>query len=153
MSFRCLRDFNIALLGKQAWRLSCYPDKLVSRIFKARYYPTSTFLTATLGSNPSYIWRSVMKAQSLIKNGISCRIGDGREVDILNTHWLPSISDPYVHTVNEALNNQKVFSLLKTGERAWDEDLVCDQFNSKDAEIILSIRLGTQDNDAWYWRR
>lgn len=61
MGFRSIRDFNIALLGKQAWRLMVHPEKLVSRIFKARYYPSDSFLTAKLGSNPSYIWRSVLK--------------------------------------------------------------------------------------------
>lgn len=38
MGFRCLRDFNVAFLGNQAWRLLSQPDKLVSRIFKARYF-------------------------------------------------------------------------------------------------------------------
>ncbi|XP_074323102.1 putative mitochondrial protein AtMg00310 [Apium graveolens] len=40
MGFRNLREFNVALLGNQACRLISYPDKLVSRILKARYYPT-----------------------------------------------------------------------------------------------------------------
>lgn len=31
MGFRCLRDFNIALLGNQAWRLVTHPNKLVIR--------------------------------------------------------------------------------------------------------------------------
>lgn len=44
IGFRNLRDFNIALLGSQVWRLVTYPDKLVSRIFKARYYPSGTIL-------------------------------------------------------------------------------------------------------------
>lgn len=55
MDFRNIRDFNIALLGKQAWRLLVHPDKLMSRVFQARYYHSQSFLTAKLGSNPSYI--------------------------------------------------------------------------------------------------
>lgn len=60
MDFRNVRDFNIALLGKQIWRFLVHPDKLVSRIFIARYYPSESVLTTHLGSNPSYIWRSVL---------------------------------------------------------------------------------------------
>lgn len=153
MIFRCIRDFNVALLGKQAWRLVTFPDKLVSRIFKARYYPSGSFLNATVGSSPSYIWRSVLEAQSLIKAGISCRVGSGKEVDILNTPWLPSISDPYVHSSSEALINQKVISLMVTGEKIWDTDLIKDLFDERDADIILSIPLGEEDKDTWYWRR
>ncbi|WOG87552.1 hypothetical protein DCAR_0206781 [Daucus carota subsp. sativus] len=134
MSFRCLRDFNIALLGKQAW--------LVFSNFKARYYPSGTFLSASVGSSPSYIWRSVLASQSLLKSNKFCRVGCGKEDDILNSPWLPLPADPYIHTTNEALINQKVFALMKTGERAWDEDLIFDLFDRRDAENILSIPIG-----------
>lgn len=46
MGFRKLRDFNIALVGKQGWRLLTNKTSLVSRIYKARYYPNKSFLTA-----------------------------------------------------------------------------------------------------------
>ncbi|XP_074323135.1 uncharacterized protein LOC141660074 [Apium graveolens] len=77
MGFRSVHEFNVALLGKQVWRLLVHPDKLVSRIFKARYYPTGSILSANLGSNPSYIWRSVLAAHHLVKQGVSCRVGSG----------------------------------------------------------------------------
>uniref|UniRef100_A0A803QEG5 Reverse transcriptase n=1 Tax=Cannabis sativa TaxID=3483 RepID=A0A803QEG5_CANSA len=67
MGFRDLRDFNLALLGKQGWRLLTRPSSLVSRIFKARYYVDGNFLNAQLGSNPSFIWRSIVEAQDLVR--------------------------------------------------------------------------------------
>ncbi|XP_060966406.1 uncharacterized protein LOC133034911 [Cannabis sativa] len=62
MGFRNLRDFNLAMLGKQGWRLLVNHDTLASKIFKARYYPQGTYLTAELGSNPSFIWSSIYAA-------------------------------------------------------------------------------------------
>lgn len=62
LGFRKLQDFNVALLGKQGWRLIVKPDSLVAKIYKARYFPDSSFLTEKVGSNPSYIWRSIMEA-------------------------------------------------------------------------------------------
>lgn len=67
LGFRKLRDFNVALLGKQGWRILTNPCSLVTRIYKARYFPNDTILTATLGNNPSYIWRSIMETQILLK--------------------------------------------------------------------------------------
>lgn len=67
MGFRNIHDFNIALLGKQGWRLLQFPEKLVSKAYKARYYPHGSFLNAKLEHNPNYIWRSVVKSQSLLK--------------------------------------------------------------------------------------
>lgn len=59
-------NFNIAMLGKQGWRLLSNPQTLVSKLFKARYFPKSSFVEASLGSNPSYAWRSIMAAQKVI---------------------------------------------------------------------------------------
>lgn len=38
MSFKDLITFNLAMLGKQGWKLQTQPDCLVSRISKARYF-------------------------------------------------------------------------------------------------------------------
>lgn len=133
MRFWSLRNFNIALLGSQAWRLVTYNNKLVSQILKAWYYPNGSSFTAKLGSNPSYIWRSVLEAQRLVAQEISCRVGNGQEVDILNTPWLPLISDPYVHYFSETLSIQKVSSLMHIGQKAWDVDLIMEVFKERDA--------------------
>lgn len=55
MGFRDFYDFNIAMLAKQGWRFISKPDSLVSMLFKARYFPEQDFLTAGLGSNPSFV--------------------------------------------------------------------------------------------------
>lgn len=39
MSFRDFRDFNIAMLGKQGWRFITNPNIMVSKVYKARYFP------------------------------------------------------------------------------------------------------------------
>ncbi|GMI75495.1 hypothetical protein like AT4G29090 [Hibiscus trionum] len=59
LGFRELGQFNVALLAKQCWRLITHPDCFLAKVLKARYYPTSDFLSSNLGSNPSYIWRSL----------------------------------------------------------------------------------------------
>lgn len=56
LGFRSIRDFNIALLGKQAWWLLMNLERLVSKIYKARYYPQGSVFQEKVGSNPSYIW-------------------------------------------------------------------------------------------------
>lgn len=152
MGFHGIREFNIALLGKQAWRLLVYPEKLVSKVFKARYYPKGTFMTTNIGSSPSYVWRSVFEAQSLIKQGSSCRVGNGQSLPILNVPWLPDVNDPYVHSTSEAIMNEKVSSLMVMGESNWDVDLIHDLFDDRDAALILSIPLNNSTADNWYWK-
>ena len=61
LGFRNLQAFNLAMLAKQAWRILTNPSSLIARVLKARYFPTGDILSATLGSSPSYSWRSIFK--------------------------------------------------------------------------------------------
>ncbi|XP_074327609.1 uncharacterized protein LOC141665523 [Apium graveolens] len=99
MGFRDVRDYNITLLGNQGWRLLKYPEKLVSRVFKARYFPYGSFLNAEIGSSHSYICRSVLEAQIVIKRGIGCRVGNGEPISIKMDLWLSDENDPYQELV------------------------------------------------------
>ncbi|XP_050253781.1 uncharacterized mitochondrial protein AtMg00310-like [Quercus robur] len=62
IGFRELKQFNLALLAKQGWLLQTKRDSLVYRVYKARYFPQTDFVHASVGHNPSYAWRSTMAA-------------------------------------------------------------------------------------------
>lgn len=118
MGFRFVRDFNIALLGNQGWRLIQYPEKLVSRIYKARYYPQGNFLNAKIGSNPSFIWWNFHESQSVIRKGIGCRVGNRMSINIKDDPWLPEIDDATIQTKSDAIRNQKVSSLISMADNS-----------------------------------
>ncbi|XP_074370739.1 uncharacterized protein LOC141711921 [Apium graveolens] len=152
LGFRKMQDFNLALLGKQAWRLVTRQDSMVSKVYKARYYPTGSFLTAKLGPNPSYVWRSILEAQELVRKGIARRVGNGSTVDITKDPWLPCVEDPYIHTEHEALKGSMVSSLMEMDQDRWNEELLKDIFVQRDISLILSIPINRNDNDSWFWR-
>ena len=56
MGFRDIHAFNLAMLAKQAWRLIKHTHSLFYKVYKARYFPNSSFMEAELGTNPSYVW-------------------------------------------------------------------------------------------------
>jgi len=66
MDLKDLWAFNLEMLGKQGWTFRTKPQSLVSSIFKARYFPNNSYLTAKLGHNPSYVCRSILRAQLLM---------------------------------------------------------------------------------------
>lgn len=78
------------MLGKQAWKLITHPESLLARMVKAKYFPTGSFLTAHLGHNPSYTWRSLHSTQNLLKLGYRWRVGDGSNINIWEEPWLHS---------------------------------------------------------------
>lgn len=65
---------------------------------------------------------------------------------------MPLEHDTYVHTDSLTLQGQTVSSLLDDNGR-WDVDLVTDVFDSRDANIILTIPLDSNVQDSWYWRQ
>lgn len=82
MGFRDLKCFNQALLAKQVWRFLNDNSSLVYRILKAKYFRNTDVLEANRGYTPSFSWRSLWRAKSLLKEGLLWRIGNGLNVSM-----------------------------------------------------------------------
>lgn len=52
------------------------------RVFKARYFPKCDFINASLGWKPSYIWRSLVAAQEVVRKGMRWRVGNGQSIRV-----------------------------------------------------------------------
>ncbi|KAL0357696.1 UNVERIFIED_CONTAM: putative mitochondrial protein [Sesamum calycinum] len=89
LGFRNLEAFNLALLAKQLWRLLTRPESLVYQVLKAKNFPHSHLFDATLGSRPSYTWRSIFTAMNLFCSGCRWRIGTGHRLIFGKIHGYP----------------------------------------------------------------
>ncbi|KAM6586543.1 hypothetical protein CsatA_009148 [Cannabis sativa] len=152
LGFRDLRDFNLAMLGKQGWRLMSRPDSLASKVFKARYYNDGSFLTAQLGSNPSFVWRSILEAQDLVRRGIRWCVGNGQSISVLGEPWLPDANNPLVTSSHPTLASVTVASLMSMDNGGWDNKIIEDLFEVRDQQLIKSIPLQAPTAlDRMYW--
>lgn len=97
LGFKNLSKFNMALLAKQGWKIIMQPDSLLARVMKAKYFPKGDFMSARVGSYPSYTWRSIWGARRLLEDGIGWRIRNERNVNIWNDVWLPGNMRKYDH--------------------------------------------------------
>jgi len=89
MGFRDMRNFNLAMLGKQGWRLLTKPDSLCARVLKGRYYHDGNFLTSTRKKHASQTWRSILAGHDVLMKGLIRRIGSGASTHIWRDRWLP----------------------------------------------------------------
>ncbi|XP_019163599.1 PREDICTED: uncharacterized protein LOC109159940 [Ipomoea nil] len=154
MGFKRLHEFNIALLAKQGWRLLTNPESLVARVFKARYYPTSSFYEATIVGNPSYAWRSIFAGQTLLKSGCRRRIGNGRTTRVLNHPWLPDAIDPYVASTHPGLGQELLVSdLIDNATNGWNNELLDELFAPRDVLLIKQLPVSLECDDDWFWDR
>ncbi|XP_056691517.1 uncharacterized mitochondrial protein AtMg00310-like [Spinacia oleracea] len=89
MGFRDMKVFNQALLAKQLWRLYSNPNPLLLSVLKARHFKHDSILEAYRGYDPSYSWRSLRGAKSLLLDGLKWRVGNGSMVRVWQDSWLP----------------------------------------------------------------
>ncbi|KAA3455882.1 reverse transcriptase [Gossypium australe] len=141
MGFRDLNSFNVALLAKQGWRLLRYPNFLLARTLKAKYYKDSDFLQSALGNLPSLTWKSVWMAKGLLLQGMCWRIGDGMKISIWKDKWISGKA--VINGQNPSMFSgiEKVADLIDSNTRKWNEELVRHTFTGSDAEKILCIPL------------
>lgn len=152
LGFRNFRNFNVAMLGKQGWRFISNPDSLVSRLFKAKYYADGDYLNASLGHNPSFIWRSVLEAKQLLRDGVRWRVGNGKRIKVLGQPWLVTGANPFISTISPVIDNINVASLLCTDKKAWDAEVIKDVFNNRDQQRILEVKLdASNEEDEIFW--
>lgn len=88
MGFKYLKAFNLALLAKQGWQIQIYLNSLVHKVFKAKHFLETSFMEAQMGKMSSYIWRSILSAREVIKEGSKWVIDNGRKVHIWNDKWI-----------------------------------------------------------------
>nr|ABN08570.1 WW/Rsp5/WWP [Medicago truncatula] len=114
MCFKSLKAFNMAMLGKQAWKILTHPKSMITRLFKARYFPTSDYFAARSGHNPSYVWRSIWSVKSVLQNGFRWSIGTGTNILVWDPFWIQNgYSIPPPLEMNHAMANLKVADLLQ----------------------------------------
>uniref|UniRef100_A0A2N9HAL6 Reverse transcriptase domain-containing protein n=1 Tax=Fagus sylvatica TaxID=28930 RepID=A0A2N9HAL6_FAGSY len=131
MGFRDLEAFNLTLLAKQGWWLIHDLTSLFTAVFKAKYFPTGSFLQAKVRPGYSYAWRSIAAARPVLEAGSKWRIGDGRNISIRNDKWIPdgkfTVKSAYHvafsriadHTAAGSFNDSDMFQFWKALWKVW----------------------------------
>jgi hypothetical protein len=154
MGFRHMYGFNLAMLGKQSWKLISNHDTILSQVFKAKYYPKEGFLDAKLGNNPSYVWRSINASQVIVKRGLRWKLGSGAKVHVWKQPWLRDDTNA-LNTIDitQGRADMRVADLIDYITGSWKNDLIQQTFNLRDAEEIMKIPLNLlQNDDIPIWR-
>jgi len=138
MCFRNFQAFNLSMVAKQGWNFLTNLTSLVSQIFKARYFPETSFLDAKLGFNPSYAWRSIWMSQRVLLRGCRWSIGDGSHIWVTGDPWQRSEVGKWL----QAPQNQGVYDLflsdlLIDGVKECDVDKVTELFSFEGAHVVI----------------
>ncbi|XP_061999224.1 uncharacterized protein LOC133716539 [Rosa rugosa] len=153
LGFRSLSNFNNAMLAKQAWRVVTNPTSLVARIFKAKYFPDTSFWMTTPHDSPSFSWRSLFSTREFLRQSSYWQIGDGNTVNIWSDCWLPGVQDFKPMDNSIAANEVQQVSDLMIQAGLWNTSLIRRLFPLTEADAILSLPLSSRYvDDRVVWR-
>lgn len=106
-------------------------------------------LEAELGSNPLYLWRSLLQARDIIIEGSKWKEGSGTSIDIVKHQWLPR---PPCFRRNEPWPS-KVRELVDEDTKQWDRAKLAYWYEAHTCADILSTPLSNlYGNDVLVWK-
>lgn len=147
LGFRDIEMFNQALLAKQAWRIWSNPSSLVSRILKHRYFPRSSFLDCSMGTRPSFAWRSILHGRDLLSKGLLQKIGNGTNSRVWIENWIMAETPRPPRYRQGAIVDLtlSVSDLMDPLSGGWNVPLVHDLICAEDVDLVLSSKFNTQE--------
>ena len=102
-------------------------------------------LHANIGNNPSYTWRSIFAAKSVVEKGIRWRVGNGSDIRVWGDKWLPRASSYEVISPRLFLHpDTKVSEFICQASCYWKEEIIRQIFLPVDVEAILSIPISSK---------
>lgn len=119
------KNIYLLLIRINFQRLIQNLDSLAAKVLKAKYFKKDDFLSASMGSNSSYVWRSILWGRQVILKGYRWRIGPGGvgNISVYIGNWIPRPSNfkPF-SSLKMALD--ATVSVLIDNDNKWKIELI-----------------------------
>lgn len=150
MGFKDIEKFNQPLLAKQDRRVLQYPDSLLARLLKSRYFNDVDFLVSSTGTRPSYGWTSIMFGCELLKKGLKKMVGNGKPIRVWNDYWIEDNRARCPWMMNPIINlDLLVTDLIDIRSKTWNREKLEENFFPGDVNLILNLTPALDAEDLW----
>lgn len=154
MGFKNLKALNMAMIGKQAWKLVTSPNSLITKLLKAKYYPRSDYFGASVSHNPSYVWRGLWRVKDMVRRSFQWSIGTGESISVWHQLWLGNHEQlTPVTELHSMWSELRVANLLQVNAKQWNKSFINYVFDTGTAEQIYKTPLlPSVQQDIATWR-
>jgi hypothetical protein len=146
---------NKSLLINTAWNVITDKNSFLSNILKAKYYPNSSFWTATSAGPRSVFWSPVLQIKPLLEENSIIQIHAGNS-SIWSTPWMPSwstIHDDILFPITNSPLPAKIPDLWLQDIRTWNQDLLSTTFSQQAVQLITNTPIvQSPDPDILRWK-
>lgn len=151
MGFKDLQLFNLAMLGKQGWRLITRPDSLCARTLKGKYFHEGSLWTAKKKRGSSHTWQAILKGREVLRAGLIRRIGNGISTSIWDDKWIPEAPGFRPIYRKPEAKAENVCDLISSDSVTWNSQALQDNLLPMDEKAVRKIPLGKLQEDLWAW--
>jgi len=117
---------NCAYQCKLAWKILDGKDTLWTTVMRTKYLRGQQLLTAVAKPGDSTVWRSIIKCQEIIRQGIVWILGDGRDISFWKDNWV---------------DKKSLFDLLNLHDHAFvDHNVRVSEFIENKKWNVLKLR-------------
>ncbi|KAL1086515.1 hypothetical protein V6Z11_D08G120100 [Gossypium hirsutum] len=144
IGFRDLHLFNLALLGRQVWRLLHFIDTLCFKVLSAKNFPDGDVFRPKDCDKPSYTWSSITKAAEALQEGFVWLVGDGKTIDIRRDNWgFESLNGDSICQSLLTNNERKAQDLWDHDRMNWNRDEVIELYGNLLGDQICNLPICT----------
>lgn len=125
----------------------------MAHVSKGKYFPNSDLFSASMGHNPSCLWRSLLLGRDLLQAAVRWIMGDGCSVRVFRDPWIPRphLFKPITRPRPDE-EEMRVADLMDA--TSWRLDRVEKVFWNVDTLDVCSIPLGYRsrpDSLVWHY--
>ena len=147
MGFRDIIHFNVAMLGKQGWRLMTTSESLCVRVITWKYYLNGDFLSATNKRNSSHTWRDILLGKKALQCRLMCLIGNGESMKIWHDRLILGAVGGRPICPKPGASAVQVTELLYANGLSWNDEALESNLLHSDAHVVRRIPLGRRKED------
>ncbi|XP_016737238.1 uncharacterized protein [Gossypium hirsutum] len=127
LGIRELRLFNVALLGRQVWRLINYRDTLCYKVLSAMYFSQGDVFQPKSMDKPSFTWKSIAKAAQELYDGFGWTVGNDKSIKIWHDNWgFEGLSGQSICLDKRLVKEEYACDLFNDSKNGWDKNKVLD---------------------------
>ncbi|XP_074298922.1 uncharacterized protein LOC141629900 [Silene latifolia] len=141
---------NSILFASVAY-VASHPSLLVSKVLRSKYhkdFPIPGNISKYLAA--SFAWKGVVKTSYLLSDGIACKFGNGRQIDLKNDAWILGNKPSFK---SQLLLLTITFDDILLDLTHWNNKVIFQVFTKTSANSICSLEIPHQPTDDYiYWK-